>query len=302
MTESPLISVIIPVYNSGKYLRRCLQSLREQTFDNWEAICVNDGSTDSSAEILDEYGLADSRIRVFHTVNRGVSEARNFGMGQVKGKYVGFIDSDDFIHPQTFEICNLMISKENPDLIAYTYNRTYRLLTGLKNILKIPTTDTPNFPLFNLSEICSLSTKDIFDYVTEYSHPKVDRKKKRWMVKHCQPWRGLYRKECVERISFIPGIIYEDFPWWGEVLLNIRKAVILNLPLYYYYPNPRSYILSTPDARKTESLKKAIDRAERIYENRATGKQKNIWINNFLIPFKKKLASKEKKLKRSGAS
>lgn len=95
-------SIIIPVYNVAPYLRTCLDSVRAQTLGDWEAICVDDGSTDGSGVILDEYAARDSRFRVFHQENVGVSEARQRGLEAVRGTYFGFVDPDDWIDPDMY--------------------------------------------------------------------------------------------------------------------------------------------------------------------------------------------------------
>ncbi|MCI8881370.1 MAG: glycosyltransferase family 2 protein, partial [Clostridiaceae bacterium] len=94
-----LISIIVPVYNTEKYLKQCLDSIRLQTNHNLDIILIDDGSTDSSAEICDRYEKMDSRIRVFHIKNGGVSNARNYGIQQAKGTWILFQDSDDWIEP-----------------------------------------------------------------------------------------------------------------------------------------------------------------------------------------------------------
>lgn len=96
----PLISVIVPIYNTQDYLARCIDSIREQTYSNIEILLVNDGSTDKSPDICDNYRLMDKRISVIHKKNGGISDARNHGLDAAKGEYVTFIDSDDFIHPK----------------------------------------------------------------------------------------------------------------------------------------------------------------------------------------------------------
>lgn len=102
---NPLISIIIPVFNSDKYLRRCVDSILSQTFGDFELILVDDGSTDLSLKVCEEYKLSDTRVRVFHKENGGVSTARNFGLNQAKGKWIGFIDSDDWIENECFNYC-----------------------------------------------------------------------------------------------------------------------------------------------------------------------------------------------------
>ena len=97
------ISIIVPVYNVAPYLRDCLESILGQTFVDWECICVDDGSTDGSAAILEEYAAADSRIRVIHQANKGVSAARNVAIDVTRGEWLGFLDADDTIDPGWFE-------------------------------------------------------------------------------------------------------------------------------------------------------------------------------------------------------
>lgn len=101
---SSLISIIIPVYNTEKYLDRCIQSVLAQTYTNWELLLIDDGSTDSSWAICDKYAEQDSRIKVFHKENGGVSSARNLGLDNAKGEWISFIDSDDWVANQYLEI------------------------------------------------------------------------------------------------------------------------------------------------------------------------------------------------------
>lgn len=93
----PLISIIVPVYNSEKTLNRCIDSILSQTFHDWELLLIDDGSTDCSGEICDEYAIKDKRVKVFHKGNGGVSSARNVGLNNAKGEWITFIDSDDEI-------------------------------------------------------------------------------------------------------------------------------------------------------------------------------------------------------------
>ena len=99
--NSPLISIIIPVYNAEKYLRQCLDSVLAQTYTNWECLLVDDGSKDSSGTICDEYASKDSRFKVFHKENGGVSSARNVGIDNMTGEFVSFIDADDLLYPSS---------------------------------------------------------------------------------------------------------------------------------------------------------------------------------------------------------
>ena len=110
------VSVIIPIYNVEKYLEDCINSILEQTFQNYEAILVDDGSTDKCGEICDEYAKKDSRIKVVHTENQGLSEARNTGILLAKGKYLAFVDSDDFVRNDFLQKLYEAIEKSEADI------------------------------------------------------------------------------------------------------------------------------------------------------------------------------------------
>lgn len=288
------ISVIIPVYNCGQFLRRCLDSLVDQSFKDWEAICINDGSKDNSGAILDEYAAADKRFKVVHKENEGVSAARNTALSLVNSDYIMFMDSDDFLHPQAMEICAYFAGRDNSDIVAYTYNRRYRTLQMIGNILRLPEPKKLRYTHYKVETIESLTTDNIFHWATEYSHPDGDQDK-RWLVKHCQPWRCMYRASMIKDIEFIRGIIYEDFPWWGEVLMRTKTATIINLPLYYYYPNRGSYILSSKEQFKIESLKSALKAAEAISTDNP--EKAKAWEEKFIAPFRRKLEKKMAKTK-----
>ena len=98
-----MVSIIVPVYNVEEYLRECVDSILNQTYSDVEVILVDDGSTDQSGNICDEYAKMDSRIKVIHKKNGGVSAARNTGIGEASGEYLMFVDSDDAIHPELVE-------------------------------------------------------------------------------------------------------------------------------------------------------------------------------------------------------
>ena len=117
-----LITIIVPVYNVEKYLEKCIKSIICQTYKNFELILIDDGSNDMSGEICDKYAKLDSRIKVFHTTNKGVSHARNIGLDNASGQYIGFVDSDDFIEPNMYEVLLKKIKEEDSKIIACGYN------------------------------------------------------------------------------------------------------------------------------------------------------------------------------------
>ena len=109
-------SIIVPVYNVEKYLSTCVESILSQTFNNWELILINDGSTDYSGIICDEYKKKDTRIKVFHTENKGVSAARNIGLKNAIGEWIAFIDSDDYMEKNWLEVVSMTIKKYKAEL------------------------------------------------------------------------------------------------------------------------------------------------------------------------------------------
>lgn len=117
----PLMSIVVPVYNAQKFLRQCLGSLRRQTFIDWECVCVDDGSDDSSGVILDEYAAMDVRFRVVHQANSGVWAARNAALGLVCGEWVTFVDSDDVLNPHWLEEGLRIAKATNADLVRLDY-------------------------------------------------------------------------------------------------------------------------------------------------------------------------------------
>lgn len=112
--ENPaLISVIVPIYNIVEWLPRCVNSIRKQTYRNLEIILIDDGSTDNSGAMAEKFALEDKRVRVFHKENGGVSSARNLGIEKARGKYIGFVDSDDYIEPEMYERLISVVLQEN---------------------------------------------------------------------------------------------------------------------------------------------------------------------------------------------
>lgn len=119
--NNPKISVIVPIYNAEKYLHRCIDSILNQTFTDFEVLLINDGSTDSSGSICDEYAKKDSRVRVFHKENGGVSLARNIGIDKALGLWTLFVDSDDWLDLGTFSLIVNENQTANADLYHYYF-------------------------------------------------------------------------------------------------------------------------------------------------------------------------------------
>ncbi len=283
----PKVSVIIPMYGVEKYLRRCLDSVLNQTLTDWQAICVDDGSPDKSGEIAEEYAARDSRFVVVHQKNGGLSDARNTGMKYATGEYIMFLDSDDFIHAQTMEISYFMAHRDNTDIVAFTYDRIYRPRLMVRHFLGMNTDNVVPWGVrkrYNLKKIKSRVTDDIFMYATESAH-NFGNKNRRWLIKHCQVWKNMYRRSLIADTPFIKGILFEDFPWWSAIMLKNPRVTIINLPLYYYIPNFGGIVLSAKQLRIMQSLCAGISNAYGLYRDNANAYQMKRWAENFLWRF-----------------
>ena len=172
----PEISIVIPVYNLEKYIKKCLNSVLMQTFDNFEIICVNDGSTDSSLDILKEYATADKRIKIINQTNSGAGTARNNGLKHSAGKYVQFLDGDDYFEPQMLEKLYNLAEKHQSDITVCSS----RKVDDEGNITE---TKNPNSPL-NLAKL-------IFDKPFNY----MDYKEDIFTLIGTIPWNKLYLRE-----------------------------------------------------------------------------------------------------------
>ena len=211
-----IVSIVIPVYNVEKYLARCLDSCLNQTFSDIEIICVNDGSTDNSGVILKNYQKFDSRIRIINKENGGLSSARNAGMAEVKGKYVLFADSDDYISSIAVEKLLKNAERNQSDIVIFDYISGSSDLGTQKIIYQSQFLSKFENKPFNKDDIGFAGYK--------YTPPTA--------------WSKLYRTELIkDKISFCEGMIYEDNPFWAEVYLSAERITYEPKTLYYYLVN-----------------------------------------------------------------
>lgn len=283
----PKISIIIPMYNVEKYLRRCLDSVLHQTFTDWQAICVDDGSPDKSGEIAEEYASRDKRFVVVHKENGGLSDARNAGLPKATGEYIMYLDSDDFIHPQTMEIAYNLAQKNKSDIVSFTYDRFYRPQLMVYHKLGLNTDNVVPFGIrkkYNVDKIKTRTVNDVFELATERTHNKMN-PNRRWLIKHCQVWKNLYKKSLIKDTPFIKGILFEDFPWWSAIMLKRPRVTVAPLPLYYYIPNFGGIVLSAKQLRIMQSLCTGIKFAYKLYSENADDDQMKKWQSQFMWYF-----------------
>lgn len=130
LNKTPLITIIVPVYNTKKYLKKCLETIRRQTLDKIEIILVNDGSTDGSQSICEEYKHIDNRFSVIHQQNKGLSASRNVAIDKAKGEYILFVDSDDYINIELCQMAYDYAKEKNADLVRFFIKKTQSLVYG----------------------------------------------------------------------------------------------------------------------------------------------------------------------------
>lgn len=231
------ISVIIPVYNVEEYLHYAMESLLKQTYNNFEIILVNDGSTDNSGELCNRYSEDYDFVRVYHKENGGLSDARNFGVNKSEGEFITFLDPDDFIEDYTLELMYGLQKEYNADLVA----------TNIKVVY--------NHEINNKKErnnnIYECSNKEALElmYYNEIA-----------TVSACGK---LFRREYLLDVPFPKGKIYEDLFIIADLLKNMKKIVITQEETYNYYQRENS-IVNSPFSEKQYDYFSAIDNNELV--------------------------------------
>ena len=209
----PIISIIVPVYNVEKYVKKCLDSILAQTLNNIEIIVVDDGSTDSSGTICDEYVKLDNRIHVYHKTNGGLSSARNYGIEKSTGRYLGFVDSDDYIEPDMYEVLLNNLQKYDADMS----------LCGLYDIYN----GKPR-KLFLDNRTFEATVEETIKIVLEAKITSVTAVNK------------LYKRELFDDVRYPEGKTAEDAFIILDLLMRCKKTVVTTIQKYYYVHRPGS--------------------------------------------------------------
>ena len=215
--DNPKISVIVPVYNVEQYLPRCIDNILVQTFTDFEVLLIDDGSTDNSGDICDEYAKKDNRIRVFHKKNGGVSSARNLGLNNAIGKWIAFIDADDYIGREYLSL----FFKYNPKEDIYT-----QIIQGFHVTDNKGEIDQDAFQ--NVKYENTIVIKGIPNHYFQ-KHKLL----KRWEI-----WARIFSLQIIQenKISFNEDIhIYEDGVFWHTYICKIQKLHYIREREYYYY-------------------------------------------------------------------
>lgn len=238
---NPLISVIVPVYNVEKYLARCVDSIVNQTYKNLEIILVDDGSPDLCPQMCDDYAEKDSRIKVVHKKNGGLSDARNAGMAVATGKYISFIDSDDYVSDDFFECLLDVMNKENSDIAECSVVKLYEdnRFDEFSDDLSVKTYDTQD-------AMSALIAENPF-----YQHV----------------WNKLYKTELVKDIPYAVGKLNEDEFWTYQVFGRANKVARLNKTMYYYFQRSSSIMGVGYNIRRLDALEGKANRQKYIENN-----------------------------------
>ncbi|MBV4417258.1 glycosyltransferase [Clostridium tyrobutyricum] len=214
---NPKITVIVPIYNVEKYLHKCIQSIINQTYPHLEIILVDDGSPDNCGSICDDYSLKDDRIKVIHKENGGLSDARDVGLDNATGDYVSFIDSDDYISKEFYEVLINLIIKYNADIAQCEFLEIYEDYTY--NEVKIYIDQNINI-LNNIEALNNLFNENYVNTVVV--------------------WNKIYKRELFKNIRYPKGKVHEDEYTTYKLLFNAEKVVLTSKKMYYYLQRSNS--------------------------------------------------------------
>lgn len=245
------VSIIIPIYNSESTLYRCLDSVVNQTLKEFECYLINDGSTDKSGEICDEFSKKDSRFKVIHQKNIGVSKSMNKISPLCKGEYIGTIDSDDYIEPDFYELLYNKAKEFDIDLIKYSdvcnyYNKH---------------SDSKKLRIFNNTDLFNRVIMPYDQFLLSHSN-------------YTSLWNGIYKKELWNTIKFnenIPSASVQDVYPMYKLIENSSKLYIMNNCKYIHYEYEKSY-----GHKDTELIKYLCLEHQNLIK---TSKNKNLLIN-----------------------
>lgn len=232
-----LVSIIVPVYNVEDYLNECLDSIVAQTYKNLEIIIIDDGSTDNSSNICDMYKSKDSRIKVIHTSNHGLSAARNIGIDASSGDYICFVDSDDFISVHYVEdMLNVAVSSDS-DVVICKYHKYSK-----QDIISDEHKDNPIIKCDFLSE------EKLYDdnFISNNN------------ILLIYAWNKMIDRRILKDIRFPEGKMFEDAAVYYKILYNSKKTALIDRKLYYYRTDNSSI------TRSGYTVKKCIDSMDAI--------------------------------------
>ena len=264
MKSNPKVSIIVPIYNARDYLRKCLDSILRQTYSNIEILCIDDGSTDESREIISEYSEKDSRLLSIYKDNGGESCARNTGLKMMTGEYVGFVDCDDWIEPTMLETLLSFAQMYNVDLVASTWYRDQ---------------DNSSEKIENLSPV----DKSVFgrEELLNYIYRRDEYRGFAYM------WNKLYKRKLFYDKAGYLMLFDEDLELGGDVLylaklvLNTQRAFYVD-DAFYHYNQRETSGCHTQVLKKREDWLEAYKRVLSYIADNGIETEALPWIKRFL--------------------
>lgn len=242
---SDLVSIIVPVYKVEKYLPRCVNSLLNQTYNKIEIILVDDGSPDNCGMICDNYAALDSRIKVIHKKNGGLSDARNVAIPLCQGIYISFVDSDDWVSEKYIEHLYEAIKKDNSDL---AFSWFVNVFEGKEQ---------------NISKCLASKKNDIENYLLLNSHDCLKRMLYQNGVECCA-WGKLYKREIISTLRYPTRKLYEDIPVTYESIKRAKTIAVISNIDYFYLQREASIQYQSFDLRKLDGVKHCYDMMEAV--------------------------------------
>ncbi len=259
------ISIIVPVYNIESYIERCLNSIIRQTYTNIEVIIVNDGSKDKSGYICDMFANKDSRVKVIHTMNKGLSAARNEGIKNSAGDYIMFVDGDDFITLNCIQdIMNIIIENVNVDIIIGKKIEYYNEQKKIEDSFN-----------YEINKFKNRNGTEVLTYLFEEIPTII------WSA-----WLSIYKKELLveNNLYFTEGITSEDLDLVPRIYMKAYEIRPYNTPFYYYRESRPNSIISTINNKRFEDIIYIIE----MYTSML---QKPEYDDNFRNAFLRQLAN-----------
>ena len=252
------ISVIVPIYNVERYIKNCVESLLKQTYRNLQIILVDDGSKDNSGKICDDFAKKDKRLEVIHKPNGGLADARNKGMKVAKGKYIAFLDGDDYIYPTFYEDLHNLLKYYNAEIAECDFFRIKE--NEIENSQDIIFKYNNNLKIEN--EICNGEEALKLLYGTRL-HP---------YVKKVVVWNKLYRRELLKNIEFPVGKLHEDEYTTFKILNNCKKIVSTNKVLHGYIQTNNSIMRREIKQKRVEDNLDAYIKCSVFFEQQKNKK------------------------------
>lgn len=245
MLKTPKISIIVPVYNSSKYLCKCLDTLKYQIYENIEIVCIDDGSDDNCLEILNKYAQGDYRFKVLSQTNKGQSAARNYGMSVATGDYLSFIDSDDWVYLTLYQTFVDTLNRVNKDIDIWMFNiSTY--IQGKNDVIQNV--------FFNSSDWNNHFSDDVVHTFDDCMCP---------FSRNISAANKIYKKSFLENLNltFPEGLKYEDQYFSLKAFLN-ANSIMFTEDVFYRYRNEHETSISKAVSEKVFDIFKIMDLIE----------------------------------------